>query len=67
MRVVIARTRCCCARGSPGDVRGRNFEKFLDSPHRVIVETDPVLVVGFDTAKFAAFTAEAIAAGLGVA
>jgi hypothetical protein len=44
----------------------RNFEKFLDSPHRVIVETEANLVVGFDTAKFGAFTAAAIAAGLGV-
>lgn len=50
----------------PASLRNRNFEKFLDSPHRVIIETPVQLVVGFDTAKFAAFTAEAIAAGLGV-
>jgi hypothetical protein len=41
----------------------RAFEKFLDSPHRVIIETDARLVVAFDTRKFAAFTAEAMAAG----
>jgi hypothetical protein len=50
----------------PDSIRARNFEKFLDSPHRVIIETDAKLIVGFDTAKFAAFTAQAIAAGLGV-
>lgn len=42
-----------------------SFAKFLDSPHRVIVETDARLVVAFDTARFAKFTAEAIAAGHG--
>jgi len=51
---------------APDNVQARNFEKFLDSPHRVIIETEANLVVGFDTAKFAAHTAEAIAAGLGV-
>ncbi|MEI6496836.1 MAG: hypothetical protein WCO88_09200 [Actinomycetota bacterium] len=50
----------------PDSVRNRNFEKFLDSPHRVIIETPVQLVVGFDTAKFNAFTAKAVAAGLGV-
>jgi hypothetical protein len=50
----------------PESVAARNFETFLDSPHRVIIETEARLVVGFDTAKFAKFTAEAIAAGLGV-
>ncbi len=50
----------------PDDVGARNFEKFLDSPHRVIIETEANLVVGFDTAKFRAATAEAVAAGLGV-
>ena len=50
----------------PDNVGFRNFEKFLDSPHRVIIETEARLVVGFDTAKFAAHTAQAIAAGLGV-
>ena len=43
-----------------------DFQKFLDSPHRVIIETEANLVVGFDTDKFRAFTAEAIAAGHGV-
>lgn len=42
----------------------RAFAKFLDSPHRVIVETEARLVVAFDTMKFAKFTAEAMAAGL---
>ena len=50
----------------PDDAGARNFEKFLDSPHRVIIETEANLIVGFDVAKFQAFTAEAIAAGLGV-
>ena len=50
----------------PANIGSRNFEKFLDSPHRVIVETEARLVVGFDTAKFAAHTAAAIAAGMGV-
>jgi hypothetical protein len=42
------------------------FATFLDSPHRVIIETDPRLVVAFDTVKFAKFTAEAMAQGHGV-
>jgi hypothetical protein len=50
---------------APDDPYRRSFMKLLDSPHRVIVETDARLVVAFDTAKFAAFTAEAIAAGHG--
>jgi hypothetical protein len=50
----------------PDDVAARNFEKFLDSPHRVIIETEANLVVSFDVAKFNDFTANAIAAGLGV-
>lgn len=40
------------------------FRKFLDSPHRVIIETEANLVVGFDTAKFRTFTNEAIMAGM---
>lgn len=40
------------------------FRKFLDSPHRVIIETEANLVVGFDTAKFRTFTNEAIVAGM---
>ena len=47
---------------APEDEYRRNFTKFLDSPHRVIIETDANLVVAFDTAKFHAFTLEAIAA-----
>jgi hypothetical protein len=50
----------------PSNDYAQNFQKFLDSPHRVIIETEANLVVGFDTGKFAAFTAEAIAAGHGV-
>ena len=46
----------------PHDEYRRAFAEFLDSPHRVIIETEANLVVGFDTAKFAAFTNEAIAA-----
>ena len=49
----------------PDDPYRKSFAKFLDSPHRVIIETDPRLVVAFDTKKFAAFTAEAMAAGHG--
>ncbi len=48
---------------APEDTYRRAFAKFLDSPHRVIIETDARLVVAFDTMKFAAFTNEAIAAG----
>ena len=46
----------------PHDEYRNAFAEFLDSPHRVIIETEANLVVGFDTAKFAAFTNEAIAA-----
>ena len=46
----------------PEDEYRRNFRRFLDSPHRVIVETDARLVVAFDTARFRSFTNEAIAA-----
>jgi hypothetical protein len=46
----------------PDDAYRQSFAKFLDSPHRVIIETDARLVVAFDTAKFQAFTLEAMAA-----
>lgn len=36
------------------------YRALLDSPHRVIIETEANLVVGFDTAKFAAKTANAV-------
>lgn len=49
----------------PDDEYRKSFAKFLDSPHRVIIETEARLVVAFDSAKFQAFTAEAIAAGHG--
>ena len=48
---------------APHDEYRNAFAEFLDSPNRVIIETEANLVVGFDTAKFAAFTNEAIAAG----
>ena len=47
---------------APDDEYRQNFQKFLDSPHRVIIETEANLVVGFDTAKFRASTVDAIAA-----
>jgi hypothetical protein len=50
---------------APGDAYRRSFTKFLDSPHLVIIETDAGFVVGFDTARFATFTMEAMAAGKG--
>ena len=50
---------------TPDDPYQQSFAKFLDSPHRVIIETDARLVVGFDTAKFRTFTAEAMAKGHG--
>ncbi len=50
---------------NPEDDYRQSFCKFLDSEHRVIIETDARLVVGFDVAKFQKFTAAAIAAGQG--
>lgn len=52
-------------RERPDDQGAKHFEKFLDSPHRVIIETEANLVVSFDVGRFQKFTAEAIAAGLG--
>jgi hypothetical protein len=49
----------------PDDAYRQSFATFLDSPQRVIIETDARLVVAFDTAKFHRFTAEAMAAGHG--
>jgi hypothetical protein len=46
----------------PDDAYRQSFAKFLDSPHRVIIETDARLVVAFDTKKFHSFTMEAMAA-----
>ena len=48
---------------APEDSYRQAFAKFLDSPNRVIIETDAKLVVGFDAGKFREFTNEAIAAG----
>ncbi len=48
----------------PDDDDARNFQTFLDSPHRVIIETEANLVVSFDVGRFRSFTAEAVAAGL---
>jgi hypothetical protein len=39
-----------------------DYLQLLDSPNRVIIETEANLVVGFDTARFAAKTAKAAAA-----
>lgn len=50
----------------PDDTYTKNFRAFLDSPHRVIVETPARLVVDFSAAKFAGMTQDAIAAGKGV-
>lgn len=50
---------------APDDPYRRSFAKFLDSPHRVIIETEARLVVGFDSAKFAEFTSRAMAEGHG--
>lgn len=49
----------------PDDPYRQSFNKFLDSPHRVIIETEARLVVAFDTKKFQEFTAKAMAAGHG--
>ncbi len=49
---------------APDDEYRQGFAKFLDSPNRVIIETDARLVIAFDVAKFQKFTAEAIAAGM---
>jgi len=49
----------------PDDPYRQSFLKFLASPHRVIIETEANLVVGFDTAKFSSFTNDAINAGHG--
>lgn len=50
------------AEREPDNAYRQAFAKFLDSPHRVIIETEARLIVGFDAAKFAAFTNEAIMA-----
>ena len=50
---------------NPEDEYRQSFAKFLDSEHRVIIETEARLVVAFDVAKFQSFTNEAIQAGLG--
>ena len=47
---------------NPDDPYIQSFAEFLDSPHRVIIETDARVVVAFDTAKFRSFTVEAMAA-----
>ena len=49
----------------PDDDYRLSFAKFLDSPHRVIIETDARLVVAFDSERFARLTAQAIADGRG--
>jgi len=49
---------------APDDTYRQAFAKFLDSEHRVIIETNARLVVAFDVAKFQSFTNEAIQAGM---
>ncbi len=49
----------------PDDDYRQSFARFLDSPHRVIIETDARLVVAFDVQRFQAFTLEAMQAGHG--
>jgi hypothetical protein len=49
----------------PDNPAARSFEKFLDGPHQVIIETVPTLVVSFDFGMFAAMTQAATEAGLG--
>jgi len=51
------------AAANPKDEYRQAFAKFLDSPHRVIIETPAQLIVGFDVEKFRAQTNKAIAAG----
>ena len=48
----------------PHNPAARSFERFLDGPHQVIIETAPTLVVSFDFGRFAATTPAAIAASL---
>jgi len=52
------------ADAAPDDTYRQAFAKFLDSEHRVIIETNARLVVAFDVAKFQSFTNEAIQAGM---
>jgi hypothetical protein len=52
------------AEANPQDKYRQAFAKFLDSPHRVIIETPVKLIVGFDVEKFRAATNRAIAEGL---
>ena len=52
------------AAANPQDKYRQAFAKFLDSPHRVIIETPVQLIVGFDVEKFRATTNRAIAEGL---
>ncbi len=49
----------------PDNPAARSFEKFLDGPHQVIIETAPALIVSFDFGRFVATTQAAIAATLG--
>ncbi|MEM9131187.1 MAG: hypothetical protein AAF962_14920 [Actinomycetota bacterium] len=49
----------------PDDEYRKSFRKFLDSPERVIIETDARLVVGFSAHKFRDRTMKAMAEGLG--
>lgn len=52
------------AERAPDNPAARSFERFLDGPHQVIIETAPTLVVSFDFGRFAATTQAAIEASL---
>jgi hypothetical protein len=48
----------------PNDLGPRSFERFLDGPNQVIIETSPALVVSFDFGAFLATTQAAIASAI---
>ena len=54
LKELVLPTRCRASRRTRTTTTARRSSKFLDSPHRVIIETEANLVVAFDTVKFAA-------------
>jgi hypothetical protein len=48
----------------PDNPAARSFQRFLDGPNQVIIETVPTLVVSFDFGRFVATTQAAIATAL---
>jgi len=48
---------------APSDPVARTIHDFVDSPHRVIIETPARLVVGFDWSRFEAAIGSAVATG----